>query len=140
MGNDVEYKDNLEGITADMLQEFFVGWRREVSAQEHLELLAGSYKIWLALDEGRVVGFVHAISDGVLAAFIPLLEVLPKWHGRGIGKELMRRILEDLEGMYMVDACCDDDKVGFYEQFGMVKHGNAMLKRSYGIAAKSVPQ
>ena len=34
-------------------------------------------------DAGRVVGFVTAISDGVLSAYIPLLEVLPEYQGAG---------------------------------------------------------
>ena len=49
-----------------------------------------------------MVGFVTAISDGVLSAFIPLLEVLPEWQGPGIGTELVRRILAELEDFYMV--------------------------------------
>jgi len=129
----IKYIDNLEGIAVNMLQGFFVGWRRKVSSQEHFDLLRGSYKIWLAVDEDTqcVVGFVHAISDGVLTSFIPLLEVLPQYHGHGIGRELMQRMMETLDGMYMIDALCDDDKVSFYEQFSMIRHGSAMLKRNY---------
>ncbi|MCL2576255.1 MAG: GNAT family N-acetyltransferase [Defluviitaleaceae bacterium] len=131
----IKYTDSLEGINVDMLQGFFVGWRREVSQDEHLRLLQGSYKIWLAVDEDTncVVGFVNAVSDGVLSAFIPLLEVLSSHHGQGVGKELMQRILQSLDGMYMIDAICDNDKVSFYENAGMTKGGNAMLKRNWAI-------
>ena len=38
---------------------------------------------------GQVVGFITAISDGVLSAYIPLLEVLPGWRSQGIGGELV---------------------------------------------------
>jgi len=129
----IKYTDGLHGVTPDMLEGFFVGWRRKVSTEEHLQLLAGSYKIWLAIDEDtqQVVGFVNAISDGFLTSFIPLLEVLPQYHGHGIGKELMQRMMASLEGMYMIDAICDDDKVGFYEKIGMIRYGNAMIKRKY---------
>ena len=130
----IKYVNNPDGITVDMLHGFFVGWRKVVTPDEHLRFLAGSYKIWLAVHEDaqRVVGFVNAISDGVLTSFIPLLEVVPEYHGQGIGRELMRRMMESLDGMYMIDACCDDDKVSFYEQFGMINIGNAMLKRDFG--------
>jgi ribosomal protein S18 acetylase RimI-like enzyme len=76
----------------------------------------------LARDEdGRVVGFVSSLSDGELAAYVPLLEVLPEWQGRGIGTELVRRLLERLDGLYMVDVVCDDELVPFYEGFGMTR-------------------
>jgi len=70
-------------------------------------------------DRGRVVGFVTALGDGALSAFIPLLEVLPEYQGRGIGSELVRRMLALLEGSYMIDLLCDDELVAFYERFGM---------------------
>jgi GNAT superfamily N-acetyltransferase len=38
----------------------------------------------------QVVGFVTAMGDGALGAFIPRLEALPECRGRGIGAELMR--------------------------------------------------
>ena len=65
----------------------------------------------LALDGDAVVGFVTAASDGVLSAFIPLLEVLPAYRDRGIGAELVRRLLGQLDDLYMVDLCCDADRL-----------------------------
>ena len=37
------------------------------------------------------------IATGVLAAYIPLVEVLPGWHERGIGTELMNVLLDQLK-------------------------------------------
>jgi ribosomal protein S18 acetylase RimI-like enzyme len=73
----------------------------------------------LAREPERVVGFVTAISDGVLSAYVPLLEVLPEYQGRGIGTELMRRLLARLEDLYMVDLCCDTDLEPFYRRLGL---------------------
>ena len=42
----------------------------------------------------------------------------------------MRRLLAQLDGLYMVDTSCDDDLVPFYERFGMMQ-GNAMARRNY---------
>jgi len=47
----------------------------------------------LALDGNAVTGFVTAISDGVISAFIPLLEVLPEDQHQRIGTELVCRSL-----------------------------------------------
>ena len=69
---------------------FFVDWPTKPSPERHLALLHGSDKVVLAGDDqtGRVVGFVTAVSDGMVSAFLPLLEVLPEYQGRGIGSEL----------------------------------------------------
>lgn len=117
----IRYIDSAAPITADNLHDFFVGWPNPPSPQTHLKLLANSDEIALAVDDntGNVVGFITAISDGVLSAYIPLLEVLPAYQGRGIGKELMRRMLEKLSGLYMVDLCTESEMQSFYEQFGM---------------------
>jgi ribosomal protein S18 acetylase RimI-like enzyme len=83
----------------------------------------------LAKDGDRVVGFVTAISDGVLSAYIPLLEVLPEFQGRGIGSELVRRLFDRLGDIYMVDVVCDESVVPFYARFGLQRFDAALGRR-----------
>lgn len=126
----ISYTDSIEGITAERLGGFFVGWPNPPSSQTHLRLLANSYRIVLAIDDktGNVVGFITAISDGVLSAYVPLLEVLPAYQGQGIGQNLIGRMLDKLSGMYMVDLLCDKKLESFYARFGM-KPANGMSIR-----------
>ncbi|WP_336634507.1 GNAT family N-acetyltransferase [Lysinibacillus fusiformis] len=128
------YKNNLEDISSDMLKGFFVDWPNLPSPQTHLKLLENSSKVVMALDEqsNQIVGFITAISDGVLSAYIPFLEVLPAYKSKGVGKELINRMLIELQYIYMIDLCCDDDLVPLYEKFGMMK-SNGMLIRNYGM-------
>lgn len=102
----IGYRTSLEGIASDALRGgFFDGWPNPPTPETHLRLLQGSDYVMLALDEGSgtVVGFITAISDGVLSAYIPLLEVLPAYQRRGIGAELVRRMLAQLTHLYMVE-------------------------------------
>ncbi|MCM3005204.1 GNAT family N-acetyltransferase [Priestia koreensis] len=126
------YTHSLEHITADMLTGFFVDWPNPPSTETHLRLLKNSSHVVLGIDEttGQVVGFITAVSDGVLSAYIPLLEVLPAYKKNGIGKELVRKMFDRLSHLYMIDLCCDDDLVPFYKQFGMM-NGKSMLLRNY---------
>ena len=122
----IEYTDSLDGVEARHLDGFFVGWPQPPSPGRHLEILHGSHAVILARDGEQVVGFVTAISDGVLSAFVPLLEVLPAYQGRGIGTELMRQVLARLDGLYMVDLSCDEELEPFYTRLGFQPLDRAM--------------
>jgi ribosomal protein S18 acetylase RimI-like enzyme len=131
----IEYVTSVEGVEPADLEGFFVGWPSGPSPERHLELLHGSERVVLARDAetGRLVGFVNAVGDGVLSAFVPLLEVLPEYQGQGIGTELVRRMLALLEDRYMVDLCCDDELVPFYERFGMIRVNGMALRAPSAI-------
>ena len=126
----IEYVDDLSDVRAGDVGGFFVGWPRAPSAERFLELLRGSHAVVLARDSEsrRVVGFVSAISDGVLSAPVPLLEVLPEFQRQGIGQELMRRMLEKLEGFAMVDLTCDPELEPYYERFGMIRVSGMVIR------------
>jgi ribosomal protein S18 acetylase RimI-like enzyme len=129
----IRYLDSAETVAADCLHGFFVGWPNPPSAETHLRLLASSDHIVLAVDDesGNVVGFITALTDDVLSAYIPHLEVLPAYQRQGIGSELLRRMLTKLGQLYAVDLCCDPDLQSFYEQFGM-NVVTGMVLRNYG--------
>ncbi|MGH2559907.1 MAG: GNAT family N-acetyltransferase [Thermomicrobiales bacterium] len=128
----IRYLDNAAGIGPEQLQGFFVGWPNPPSPESHLRVLAGSDHVVLAIDDQTesVVGFITAISDGVLAAYIPHLEVLSAFQGHGIGSELVRQMLDQLGGLYMVDLLCDEDIQPFYARLGM-QPATGMLIRRY---------
>jgi GNAT superfamily N-acetyltransferase len=129
----IEYRQSAAGLGWEQLDGFFVGWPVRPSAGTLLSHLERSYRCVVAVDVStepdRVVGFATAISDGLLAASIPLVEVLPGWHERGIGTELLERLLDQLTHLYMVDLSCDADVAPFYERRGFVR-GTAMLRRN----------
>ena len=66
----------------------------------------------------------------MLAAYVPLLEVLPGYRGAGIGRELVGRLFAQLDDLYMVDLSCDDELAPFYEGLGM-RRAVAMVRRNY---------
>lgn len=128
----IHYTDSLNNISPKNLNGFFVGWENHPSPEKHLEILKNSAFIVLAINDGtnNIIGFINAISDKILSAYIPLLEVLPQYQGKGIGKELVRKMLSKLECYYMVDICCDESLQNFYEKFGLKKY-SSMILRNY---------
>ncbi|MGE5654951.1 MAG: GNAT family N-acetyltransferase [Bacillota bacterium] len=124
------YTDHVAVIRSEQLGGFFVGWPNPPQPDTHLRLLEGSSHALLAVDDatGKVVGFITAISDGVLSAYIPLLEVLPTYQGQGIGTQLVSRMIEKLNHLYMVDLLCDESLQPFYRQLGMHQADGMMLR------------
>ena len=128
----IRYTTELSDISPQMLIGFFVGWPNPPSSQTHYRILARSAEIVLAVDDEKdqVVGFVTAISDGVLSAYIPFLEVLPRYQHRGIGTELIKRLLAQLRDIYMVDLLCDQEVQPFYLRCGL-NEAVGMMARNY---------
>jgi GNAT superfamily N-acetyltransferase len=131
-GPAIEYRDDLAGLVADRLRGgFFEGWPAPFTPERHLDHLRGCEHVELALDRatGDVVGFASVLGDGGTVAFLSLLEVLPAWRGRGIGSELVRRVLERYRDRYAIDLVCDEELVPFYERLGGTP-GRAVLWRN----------
>lgn len=127
----ITYTSVLTDITADALRGgFFAGWPNPPTPETHLRLLQGSTHVVLAQHGAQVVGYITAITDGVLAAYIPHLEVLVAYRGQGIGSELVRRMLDTLHALYMIDLICDADVQPFYARLGMRPY-TGMIYRNY---------
>ena len=129
----IEYTKDMSEVTEDMLSGgFFVDWPNPPNEATHLKILTDGYCSFVAIDKecNKVVGFVNSISDGVLTAYIPLIEVLPEYQGTGIGGELMKRILSELKNLYMVDICHDIELQPYYAKFGAYQ-SHASVFRNY---------
>ena len=116
----------------ELADGFFQGWQQHPDKKTHRKILKDSFKSIVAIDAeiNQIVGYITIISDGVLSAYIPLLEVIPAYRNRGIGSQLLKLALKELDNFYMIDLVCDDERVSFYEKQGMTKW-TAMLWRNY---------
>ena len=128
----ITYRTGVGSVAPNQVSGFFVGWPVPPSAEKLIEVMDSSYRRVWALEGERVVGYINAISDGVLTAFIPWLEVHPDYQGQGIGTELVNRLVAQLEGMYSIDLACDEDLIGYYERLGFFSF-TAMGKRNRGV-------
>lgn len=122
------YRSDMD--TVEIADGFFDGWPNPPSKAVHRKILEQSYLSIVAIENNRIVGFVNVVSDGVLSAYIPLLEVIEDYQGKGIGKKLVENAIAATKDLYMIDVACDDDVVPFYEKFDMIR-GNSMILRNY---------
>ena len=102
-----------------------VGWsrrpiRRVKRALEFSILVVG---LW-SHDEKfpRLVGFARCTGDGIIEATIWDVAVNPVYQGLGLGKELMKYILQELKkiGISKVTLFADAEVVSFYKRQGWV--------------------
>jgi ribosomal protein S18 acetylase RimI-like enzyme len=128
----IHFITDASSVSPNQLDGFFDGWPDPPAPERHIEILKGSSHVVLAVDEDKVVGIVTAVSDGVLAAYIPLLEVIPAYRSRGIGSELVQRMRDLLSNFYMVDVICDAGVQPFYESLGFDRATGAMT-RNYTV-------
>ena len=80
-----------------------VGWQKRTADRERLaQLVRGALWIVSAWDGVRRAGFARAISDGAFNAYISTVAVLPDYQRRGIGREIVRRLIEGHGGIQFV--------------------------------------
>jgi ribosomal protein S18 acetylase RimI-like enzyme len=100
----IVYRDDHD-IDRDQLTVLFnsVGWERRTADRERLaQLVRGSLYVVSAWEDDRLVGFARAISDGASNAYISTVAVLPEYQRRGIGRELIQRLIADRDGIQFV--------------------------------------
>ncbi len=132
----LSYITSHQYIRGLKMDGFFVGWPNPPKINTLKQILMNSPYIVLAVqkEDQKLVGFTNAITDGVLSAYIPLLEVLPDYQGQGVGKKLAQIMLKQLASFYMIDLSCDESVQSFYEQLGMQK-SLGMRIRNYQFQA-----
>lgn len=108
------------GVKPDVteLGPFFKGWKSPPSEGRRARLLAGSDLVVTARDDGRLVGFVTAVTDGAMHALVSLVEVLEEYRGRGVGSRMMEMAVLHFRGLYDIILITDPDKEAFYRKFG----------------------
>lgn len=113
----IEYKIN-DSVTQDELDSYFQNWKSPPSSKIKGRLIAGSDLIITAREKGKLLGFLTAISDGTMHAFITLVEVLQLHQGKGIGKHLVNLAISYFKGYYDIVLITDPDKGAFYKKLG----------------------
>lgn len=129
----ISYTKDMNRITENMLGGFFDGWPNPPSPATHLKILRSSYRAIVAIDikTNKAVGFINAVSDGVLSAYIPLLEVNKAYQGKGIGKWLVSLMIKECKDLYMTDICHDEELTQYYTKFEPTGQTHSTLFRNY---------
>ena len=126
----IHYKDSLDDLESRNFAGLCAEWRKTPSPEALMELARQSDYFLAAVEErtGTVIGVITCITDNFLFAYITLLEVRPEYQHRGVGSELMRRVMKKYGSLYKIDLCCDSPLQSYYERFGMEKVSGMTLR------------
>jgi GNAT superfamily N-acetyltransferase len=85
--------------------------------------LVASHSLVTAWDRSKLIGLGNAISDGYLVVYYPHLLVLPDYQGRGVGTELMQRLMMRYKGFHQHMLVADGRALDFYRKCGFERAG-----------------
>jgi GNAT superfamily N-acetyltransferase len=115
----MEYRDTRD-FGADELADLFlsVEWSSGKFPEKLRAAMRNSDTVISAWDGGRLIGLMSAVSDGVMHVYFHYLLVRPEYQGQGVGKEIVRRMLERYEHVVTKVLIAYNTQVGFYERCG----------------------
>jgi GNAT superfamily N-acetyltransferase len=107
-----------------------VGWSRPANEEQLREVLEAGPAIG-AWDGERLVGFVRALSDGHLAAYVEDVMVHQDYRRGGVGDRIMSRLLTEIKQSANVSLFCERPVTRFYERNGFRATSYVLMQRSY---------
>ena len=95
-----------------------IGWNR--MENEYKNPLLTSYYHIAVYEKEVLIGYIDCVSNGVTDAYIQDLMVHPDYQRRGVGTDLMKKMIDYLKKkhIYMISVDFEEKLKPFYEKFG----------------------
>lgn len=115
----ITYRETLEGVDFEEVRNILrTAFDNADKAFTDTELVfKNSTNFEFAFDGDRLIGVARAISDGYEWAGIYNVGLLPEYQGKGIGKELIGRLVKQLPGQHIF-LYTHPRTVSLYERLG----------------------
>ncbi|REB08092.1 N-acetyltransferase [Sporosarcina sp. BI001-red] len=116
----IMYTSNKDQLTKDNIQQLFlsVEWESASYPNDLYNAIFNSHSVVTAWDGGRLIGLANAMSDGSMAVYFHYVLTDPDYQGQGVGKEIMKMMLEKYHDMHTKVLVSYPKAVGFYESLG----------------------
>ncbi|WP_439019626.1 GNAT family N-acetyltransferase [Bacillus thuringiensis] len=123
----IEHPTDFNGLLA--LYES-LGWNSlQLTVNELERMCTQSWYAIYVFDDNRLVGMGRVISDGVITGIICGVGVLPKYQSSGIGKEIMKRLIQHCEKHKVIpQLMCVEKLQPYYEAIGFEAFSIGMTK------------
>lgn len=105
------------------------GWAHRLQDREWFDrLLQGSHAA-VATEDGAIVGFARAVSDGLSNGYLSMVVVAPAHQRKGIGSALVRHVMGDDPDITWVLRAGRPGAREFFAKLGFDASSEAMERR-----------
>jgi ribosomal protein S18 acetylase RimI-like enzyme len=113
---------------AELLANFGLS---DLDAATQQKVFQNSYAVVFVFDQDTLIGFGRAISDGICQAAIYNIALDEGYHGKGLGKEIINRLICQVSQCNII-LYTHPNTVSLYEHLGFrkMKTGMAMYRKN----------
>jgi predicted N-acetyltransferase YhbS len=117
--------DDYEAVRRFLAEQ---GWDARVRDVERFrKIMERADRTVVVWDAGRVIGFGRALCDGVSNGYLSMLAVAEDQRGRGVGREIVRRLMAgDEDGQVTWVLRAGHDSAAFWRKVGFMPSEIAM--------------
>lgn len=105
------------------------------AAETHKQAFEASYAVEQVHSEDQLIGFGRAISAGQYQAALYDCAVMPEFQGRGIGSEIVSRLVSQLTHCNII-LYASPGREGSYQRHGFAKMKTGMAARFLEMRSK----
>jgi len=120
--NDIEIKIVDAWPEEDIIELYKAGgwWKDHYDKSKIKHLIKGSFAFAVAVHKNKAIGMGRLLSDGVSDAYIQDLVVLPKFRDKGIGKEIVKTLVDHCKskGILWIGLIAEPGQSSFYSNLG----------------------
>jgi GNAT superfamily N-acetyltransferase len=138
---DYEFSDQRGRLDLDVVWGYLstdAYWGRWRSRGDFDAQVASAWRLGGVYLGDQTIGFARAISDGVSFAYLADLFILAEHRGQGLGRGLVRLMIDDGPGAGFRWLLHTDDAHALYADFGFVAPDSTLLERAGSPANEPV--
>lgn len=121
------WKETIEGVDWEELSALYRAAPLGTKDASTLKTAFGNSRyVLFAYEEDRLVGVGRALADGVDCSYLCDIALLPSHQGRGLGKQIVARLVELSAGHRKIILYAVPGKEPFYARFGFRRMKTAM--------------
>jgi len=137
-----ELDDDVARVDVDALVRFLTTeayWGRWRQRAEIAAQLSSAWRVVGLYRAGRMVGFARAVSDGVAFGYLADVYVDPAHRGRGLGRAVVREIVEGNGADAFRWMLHTRDAHGLYADLGFAPPGPDAMERPAPASRRPAP-
>ncbi len=115
----IEWKFDLENINWEKVSHLYkIAPLGDKKAEDLCTVFGNSMFKCFVFDGGQLIGAGRVLADGIDCAYICDVVMHPDYQGTGIGKGLMKKLMDLSQGHKKIILYSNPGKEGFYEKLG----------------------